>query len=264
MKRFLLAIVLAAALFGLLASPALAAKPVSVVPYPPTNVPVLIPVFPLNGEWALFGGAAGSPTPGVPGVDGFLYQAADRNVSYPSEPNAWPDVAYRPIPLTNPSTDNKVIMTIGWIGSIYGQINNVPKDVPTTIDIVSDDGSWSQHFGPADTAPNWTGPTAWDQWWTDWLNYAFSADPPFTGPPLPFNPKISAGVYFNHLYQPVGPFPKAGLYHLYVTMDSPRPANDLTYFDPVNGPWPHGVFKPGNLYFDNYPDGYSFYVAKVK
>jgi hypothetical protein len=196
----------------------------------------------------------------VPGVDALLYQAADPSDSYDNVVvNEHPAVPYKAVPLTNAGTGDKVIVTVGWFGSSYGLVKQVPQRVQTWIKIVQDSGTWTQEFSAADTAPFWTGPTAWDQWWDDWLNYAFAWDPPLIGPFLPFNPKASAGYYWNHLYMPVGPFPAPGLYHLYMGQVQVLPVNDQTTFGPdIHGS--HAVFHKGDLSWDNYPDGYSFWV----
>jgi hypothetical protein len=196
MKRSLFVAVLIAALLGLLATPAYAAKKVQ-TSYPPTNIPIMVPPFG-PGVWGINSGLTGHAD-----QDMSLYQASDpTDLSTP----------YAPIPVNEP-----VIGCVGWLGSIYGQVKNVPKDIATTFIITGPDG-FSQHFGPADTAPYWTGPHQWDQWWTEWLGGP---------PPELFNPKASAGVYFNHLYLPIGPFPKAGTYHLYFAMVQLKPVIDL-------------------------------------
>ena len=177
---------------------------------------------------------------------------------YPTSTRIFP---CRAIPLHNAASDDKAIFCLGFIAGTYGEVKNVPHILQTSVYIIGGDLTWSKTYGPKDTAPYWTGPTAWAPWWTDWLNYAFQWDPPLVGQFGPFNPKVQAGIFWNHLYFPIGPFPHAGLYHLYCSQVQVLPFPDMTTFDPEAGPWPFAVFQKGDLSFDTYPDyPYDFYV----
>jgi hypothetical protein len=93
MKRLQLMLVLAVVLLGLLAAPALAAPQVSVQPWPPSNVAILLPLFPFPGEWAM-----STNSPGVPGKDVLLYQASDPTTDYAAVPNEHPDLSLQSDP----------------------------------------------------------------------------------------------------------------------------------------------------------------------
>ena len=101
------------------------------------------------------------------------------------------------------------------------------------------------------------GPRKWDLWWSQ-----FFGDPE-TGelgtPPLPFNPKIGAGVYLNHLYLPIGPFPNVGWYHLRFSQLQVRPFTDLIPIDDTS-PRPMNA-KPGPDSPANWENEFDFYVG---
>jgi hypothetical protein len=241
MKRLLLFAVLAVALLGLLGSPALAGKAGAIV-RPPTNVPILFATAYDDvtgyGIWWVNTGATDNPWNDVSG-----YDASD--VVDPANYE-------QPIP---PNTD--VYAVCGWVGAIYGQVKNITKYLNTTLDITeTTGGTWSQHFTNAQAAPYWTGPHQWDLWWAEWYGDPESGPAPV---PLTFNPKISAGVYLNHLYLPIGPFPNVGWYHLAFTQVQTRPINDLILYDPT---WVHPAHaKPGANAPGNFECDFNFYVG---
>jgi hypothetical protein len=200
MKRLMLTFALAVAVLGILASPVLAG-PTAPTSYPPTNIPIMLPAFG-DGVWGF------SPSLSVSDIS--LYQACVRGRDF------------KPIPV-----GTGVIVCMGWLGSIYGQVANVPHIVATTIDITGPYG-YHRHFEPADTAPYWTGVHAWDEWWTEWLGGP---------PPELINPACQAGVFWNHLYVPVDAFPAAGVYHLSLTQVLMQPGIDLIpWMEDQSGP----------------------------
>jgi hypothetical protein len=192
MKRLLLVVVLAVVLLGLLATPALAGQ-TAPASYPPTNVPMMLPAFFDTGLWVEYTDPTQDPNENV-----VFHQASNRS---------------DPLPANSP-----VIAVFGWLGSVYGQVQELPHQVATFVDITGPKG-FHQHFSPAQTALYWTGPTLWDEWWTLWIGGP---------PPELFNPKADAGVYWNHMYLPVGPFPTKGLYHFDTGQTQLLPIVDLT------------------------------------
>lgn len=220
MKRLLLILMLAVALSGLLAAPALAG-PTAPRSYPPMNIPVIVPPFG-DGVWVY--GTSLSMS------DISIYQAVQRGKDF------------KPLPV-----GSDVIVCMGWLGSVYGQVSNVPNVVATTIDIAGPYG-YHSHFDPADTAPYWTGVHAWDEWWTEWLG----------GPPPELvNPACRAGVFWNHLYVPVDAFPGAGVYHLSISQVQLLPGIDLI-------PWMEDQSGPLHLTADfvNWGTEFDFSVGK--
>ena len=194
MKRLMLVFVLAAALLGLLAAPALAANPQSLRP------PVATPMFWYGGWYWEY-----SPVDGDPLQDVSWWQAYD---SLDLE-------SYKPV------SKNDGFVVFGLMAGVnYGTMKNMPKIFPCTVDVWGPDDPthlW-RHFSPAVVARSWTGPYLWDEWWSAFL-----------APNAPFNPKIGAGVYGNALQLPVGPFTDTGTYHVDVSYDQPRPLTDLSY-----------------------------------
>ena len=220
MKRSAIAVLLAVVLLGLLAAPALAA-PTAPPSYPPMNVPVIVPPFG-DGVW-IYGTSLSMS-------DISFYQATKRGRDFKS------------IPL-----GSDVVVCMGWLGSVYGQVANVPNVVDTTIDITGPHG-YQSHFDPADSAPYWTGAHAWDEWWTEWLG----------GPPPELvNPACQAGVFWNHLYVPVDAFPAAGVYHLSLTQVLMQPGIDLI-------PWMEDQSGPLHLSSDfvDWSTEFDFVVGK--
>jgi len=206
MKRLLLVLLLTVGLLGLLAAPAYAAKPAPSW-IPEYNVPILIPPFG-DGVWAE------NTDPTVPPTMDWLVQA-----SYPADP------FYEAFP-----AGRDAFVTVGYLGSVYGQVLRVPRTIATVVDITGPDG-FHQHWDAADTAPYWTGPRAWDEWWDAWLGGP---------PPGLFNPACQAGVYFNHLWLPVGPFPTAGTYHMYFGQYQLQPSIEMIEWYAYGRPYHYG------------------------
>lgn len=200
MKKSLLTILLTIALLGLLAAPA-AAGPTAQTVYPPLDTPIMVPAFG-PGVWCYGTSLAVS--------DISIYQAAVRGRDF------------KPVPV-----GRDIVTTIGWFGAVYGQVNDLPHQVAVTIDITGPDG-FHQHFGPATTEDYWCGAHAWDAWWTEWIG---------APPPDCFNPAIQAGIYWNHLWLPIGPFPVAGTYHYAVDMVQLLPSIDLCGWWEVGRPY---------------------------
>jgi hypothetical protein len=228
MKRLLFLAVLAVvviACLGLLASPAFAGKSAPIF-RPPTNVPIL--GMDWGGSWMVNSGVNNDPA-----QDLTWYDAND-----PTDLQYW-----APLPL-----NTSVIGWIGWTGSIYGQIANVPHQAAISIE-VSGPGGFDQQFSPAQTAADWTGPFRWDAWWTAY----FGSDPL-----QPFNPKSHAGVYINYLVLPLGPFPTAGLYHFHMDWTQTLPFTDLIDYFGTGKPT---HVKPGPNSPVNMIQDFDFYVG---
>ena len=120
----------------------LLAGPTAPTSYPPMNIPVIVPA--VRGRVWVYGTSLSMS-------DISIYQAVQRGKGLQALP-----------------VGSDVIVCMGWLGSVYGQVSNVPNVVATTIDITGPYG-YHSHFDPADTAPYWTGVHAWDEWWTEWL-----------------------------------------------------------------------------------------------
>jgi len=206
MKRFLIAFVLGCVLLGLLAGGAFAAK---TVPgwYPAPHVPILIPPFG-PGVWGEM------EDPSVPPSMDVLVQASDPQAEL-----------YQVFP-----AGRDAFMTVGYLGSVYGQMLRVPRTIATVVDITGPDG-FHQHWDAEDTAPCWTGAHPWDEWWDAWLGGP---------PPGLFNPEAQAGVYFNHLWLPVGPFPTAGTYHVYFGQYQLQPSIEMIEWYAYGRPYHYG------------------------
>jgi hypothetical protein len=223
MKRLLLLLVLVVVLIGVLAAP-VSAGPTPQSSYPPTDVPIIFPPWG-DGAWVFAASMAIS--------DISIHQASYHGKDF------------KPIPSTQP-----VIVVMGWLGSVYGQVQGVPNSVPTSVEITGPNG-FHQYFGPEETAKYWTGPHEWDAWWDAWFDFLLG--PGFRAPDL-FNPSAQAGVYWNHLYLPVGPFPATGIYHFHLDQWQALPIVDLIgWFD---------IFRPYHYTTDdiNWSSDFDFYV----
>lgn len=258
MKRFLLAFLLAMLLVALITTPAVAAKVVSAEPLPPAGIPILLPAMWPPGMWG-YGEGSGDE----PGANVLVYEALGPDDAWEYVEGSNCAVPYRAVP-----ADEEVILCIGWIGSSYGQVRNLPQAMDTSFRIVSLDNegrvaengpSWT--YTPEQTAPYWTGPTAWDEWWAAWFNYLWASPGLLTeeNPFVLFNPHTAAGSYWNHLYFPAGPFP-AGHYRLYWSMLQVRTIVDMTTVVPEMGYWPFAVFKPWDGFMTVVDAEWDFWV----
>ena len=156
---------------------------------------------------------------------------------------------FQPLPLTGP-----VYLYAGWAGATYGQVNRLPKYMDAPVDITyvpgpGDTYKYTKQFKPSDVAPYWTGAHQYDLWWAQWASTDGSTP---LWPPDPFNPKIKAGCYLNHLFLPIV-FPRAGQYHIHFELVQTHPFTDLIPLDPtVSRPWniKPGPDSPANYVFD--------------
>jgi hypothetical protein len=231
MKRVLLLVLLVVALVANLATPGFAGKPLQTV-RPPTDGPILAPFW--FGWYYENSGLTDNPWNDIA-----YYQACDQN-----ELEFW-----KPLPKAGP-----VYLGVGWVGSTYGQVANVPKFLDTSVDIFDEGGNLVHSYTPAEVAPYWTGPHQWDLWWSQY--YGDPVDGPAPPPDL-FNPKIGAEVYINHLYLPLGPFPEAGWYRIVWVQTQVGSVTDLTPWTEVLRP---SHIRPGTDLSEDYEADFWVYV----
>lgn len=258
MRKVLSLLGLAVLLLGLMAVPALASPNVSDEPGPPASVPILLPAMGVPGLWAYGEEAWPEPNESLS-----VYEASGPEYAWDYEEGSNCEIPYQAIP-----ANEDIVLCIGWIGSSYGQVMNVPKAMDTSFTVVSldDEGNVNEAgprwaYTPEQTAPYWTGPTAWNAWWASWFNYLWASPGFFTdeNPFVLFNPRVNAGAYWNHLYFPAGPFP-AGHYRMYWSMVQVRTVVDMTIYDPDSGPWPFMVWKLRDGFLTIIDAEYDFWV----
>jgi len=197
-KRVLLILVCATACFLLLVTPALAGKSGQ------TLRPEADAAINWDGWWFQF----------VPSTGSYWDEVTWRQAYDPLDP-----VSYQAVPAGRP-----VYLMAMWIGVNYGYMHNAPKNVLFTYDVTAPDGVVT-HYGPDDVRASWTGPYVWDEWWNTFLQDAWQTD----WTPLPFNPRIGAGVYGNNVMLSIGPFDEKGMYTVTESWWTGRPVNEMLY-----------------------------------
>ena len=201
MKKLLLIAALAATCLCLLTAPAFSG-PTAPTQRLPVNASIVWDFA--GGWWDEYSGLTGTAD------DDVFWQAYARNEPY-----------FKPVPIDRPVLDTALAWDI-----TYGRVLNEPNLWLATIDVYGPApkhgggyGPLIQHVTPQAALQYWTGPYAWDEFWATIIH------------PCPaFNPKIEAGAYGNNLYVPLGPFPKAGWYHVDTSWQQASPYTDLGFF----------------------------------
>ena len=128
-------------------------------------------------------------------------------------------------------------------------MQKLAKAIAITIDVTGPTGFVPEHFTPAQVAADWTGPVAWDAWWSAAL-----------GEPVPaFNPNIQAGDFLNYLLVPIGPFTTSGWYDFHMDMVQTQPISQvINWSGTITKPW-HEMPGPNSPITGTVD--YEFYVG---